>query len=70
MLSYDVDECKPLVGGDVPALMATNPGLQRILCGAIGFPLSIFLVTTLGVVVQVDVMRTRVESAPGFSARN
>ena len=48
MLSYDVDECKPLVGGDVPALMATNPGLQRILCGAIGFPLSIFLVTTLG----------------------
>ena len=36
------------VGGDVPALMATDPGLQRLLFGAIGYPLSIFLVTTLG----------------------
>mmetsp|Transcript_27298 Transcript_27298/g.33153 ORF Transcript_27298/g.33153 Transcript_27298/m.33153 type:complete len:374 (-) Transcript_27298:336-1457(-) len=33
------------VGGDVPALAAQNPGLQRFLFGAIGFPLSIFLVT-------------------------
>lgn len=36
------------VGGDVPGLNISNPGLQRALFGAIGFPLSIFLVTTLG----------------------
>ena len=36
------------VGGDVPGLMDTNPGLQRAVFGALGFPVSIFLVTTLG----------------------
>lgn len=36
------------VGGDVPGLMAENPGLQRAVFGALGFPVSIFLVTTLG----------------------
>jgi formate/nitrite transporter len=36
------------VGGDVPELNISNPGLQRAVFGAIGFPLSIFLVTTFG----------------------
>lgn len=36
------------VGGDVPSLMTNNPGLQRAIFGALGFPVSIFLVTTLG----------------------
>lgn len=33
------------VGGDVGLIAQQNPGLQRFLFGAIGFPLSIFLVT-------------------------
>ena len=36
------------VGGDVPSLMNNNPGLQRAIFGALGFPVSIFLVTTIG----------------------
>lgn len=36
------------VGGDVPSLMDNNPGLQRAIFGALGFPVSIFLVTTIG----------------------
>mmetsp|Transcript_23773 Transcript_23773/g.58275 ORF Transcript_23773/g.58275 Transcript_23773/m.58275 type:complete len:399 (-) Transcript_23773:292-1488(-) len=36
------------LGGDVPAMAMANPGMARFLFGAIGFPLSIFLVTTLG----------------------
>jgi len=36
------------VGGDCPGLIGDNPGLQRAVFGALGFPVSIFLVTTLG----------------------
>eukprot|EP00227_Mantoniella_beaufortii_P007502 CAMPEP_0197590710 /NCGR_PEP_ID=MMETSP1326-20131121/12084_1 /TAXON_ID=1155430 /ORGANISM="Genus nov. species nov., Strain RCC2288" /LENGTH=489 /DNA_ID=CAMNT_0043155949 /DNA_START=193 /DNA_END=1658 /DNA_ORIENTATION=- len=36
------------LGGDVPGMAMANPGAARFLFGAIGFPVSIFLVTTLG----------------------
>lgn len=36
------------VGGSCPGLMETNPGIQKILCGIFGLPLSLLLILLSG----------------------